>query len=227
MKPDIVYEDGNIIICNKPAGIASQSDRTFDADLLGGVKTYRSERGDKGDTFIINRLDKPVGGLVLFALNKRTAAALSAMSGARSIEKCYYAVVCGVTEPKGAYSDWLIKEPKENYSKAVPEGTPGAKKAVLNYETLASNMIDGVMYSLVGIRLRTGRHHQIRVQFASRGHAIYGDTKYNPAFAGKRGVTPALFAYMLSFSDPSGAERVSVEIKPEGGVWQVFEGYFT
>ena len=197
MKPDIVYEDGNIIICNKPAGIASQSDRSFDADLLGGVKTYRSERGDKGDTFIINRLDKPVGGLV-----------------------------CGVSEPKGAYSDWLIKESKENYSKAVPEGTPGAKKAALNYETVNSRMIDGVMYSLVKIKLHTGRHHQIRVQFASHGHAIYGDTKYNPAFAGRRGVTPALFAYMLSFNNPSGAERVSVEINPKGGVWQEFEGYF-
>lgn len=226
MKPDIVYEDGNIIICNKPAGIASQSDRSFDADLLGGVKTYRSERGDKGDTFIINRLDKPVGGLVLFALNKKTAVALSAMSGAHSIEKCYYAVVCGVSEPKGAYNDWLIKDPKENYSKAVPEGTPGAKKAALNYETVNSRMIDGVMYSLVKIKLHTGRHHQIRVQFASHGHAIYGDTKYNPAFAGRRGVTPALFAYMLSFNNPSGAERVSVEIKPKGGVWQEFEGYF-
>lgn len=226
MKLDIVYEDGDIIICNKPAGIASQSDRSFDADLLGGVKTYRSESGDKGDTFIINRLDKPVGGLVLFALNKKTAAALSAMSGAHSIEKCYYAVVCGVSEPKGAYNDRLIKDPKENYSKAVPEGTPGAKKAVLNYETVNSRMIDGVMYSLVKIRLHTGRHHQIRVQFAFHGHAIYGDTKYNPAFAGRRGVTPALFAYMLSFNNPSGAERVSVEIKPKGGVWQEFEGYF-
>lgn len=226
MKPDIVYEDGNIIICNKPAGVASQSDRSFDADLLGGVKTYRSERGDKGETFIINRLDKPVGGLVLFALNKRTAAALSAMSGERSIEKRYYAVVCGETEPKGAYNDWLLKEPKENYSKTVPDGTPGAKKAALTYETIASRMIDGTVYSLVGIRLHTGRHHQIRVQFASHGHAVYGDTKYNQAFASRRGVTPALFAYMLSFNNPSGADRVSVVIKPEGGVWQEFERYF-
>lgn len=90
MKPDIVYEDGNIIICNKPVGMASQSERSFDIDLLGTVRTYRSEQGYNGDVHIINRLDKPVGGLVLFALNKKTAAALSAMSGGHSIEKQYY-----------------------------------------------------------------------------------------------------------------------------------------
>lgn len=222
MKPDIVYEDADIIICNKPAGIPSQSDRSFDADLLGGVKTYRSERGDKGDTFIVNRLDKPVGGLVLFALNKRTAAALSAMTGEHSVEKCYYAVAGGVTEPKGSFNDWLLKEPKANYSRTVPEGTAGAKKAALAYETLASKQIDGELYSLVRVRLYTGRHHQIRVQFAAHGHALYGDIKYNRAFAGQKNVMPALFAYTLSFNNPSGAERVSVGIKPSGGVWQEF-----
>lgn len=226
MKPDIVYEDADIIICNKPAGIPSQSDRSFDADLLGAVKTYRSERGDKGDTFIVNRLDKPVGGLVLFALNKRTAAALSAMTGEHSVEKCYYAVVCGNTEQKGSFNDWLLKEAKANYSRAVPEGTAGAKKAALAYETLGSGQLDGTVYSLVRIRLYTGRHHQIRVQFAAHGHELYGDIKYNRAFLGKKGVTPALFAYMLSFNNPSGAERISVEVKPSGGVWQEFAGLY-
>ncbi|MCM1307269.1 MAG: RluA family pseudouridine synthase [Butyrivibrio sp.] len=226
MKPDIAYEDANIIICVKPQGMPSQSDRTFDADLLGAVRAYQMERGKTGDAFIINRLDKPVGGLVLFALNKKTASALSAMTGAHSIEKSYYAVVCGETKPKGSFTDWLLKEQKENLSKAVPEGTAGAKKASLAYETLASRRLEDGVCSLVRIRLFSGRHHQIRVQFAAHGHALYGDVKYNPVFAGRRGVLPALFAYMLSFNNPFGAERISVEIEPSGGIWQEFEGLY-
>lgn len=226
MKPDIVYEDHNIIICSKPVGMASQSERSFDADLLGIVKTYRSARGDRGDTYIINRLDKPVGGLVLFALNQQTAAALSAMSGAHSIEKSYYAVAGGETESKGSFQDWLLKDARGNVSRAVPEGTEGAKKASLAYETIASCEIDGRLYSLVRIRLYTGRHHQIRAQFAAHGHGLYGDIKYNPDFDGQRGVFPALFAYRLSFANPAGAERVTVEIKPSGGVWQKFGAAF-
>ncbi len=225
MGPEVVYEDGNMIVCNKPAGMPSQSDRSFDADLLGAVRTYRSERGDTGETYIINRLDKPVGGLVLFALNKRTASALSAMSGERSIEKCYYAAVKGEMQSGGIFTDWLLKDTGGNFSRAVKEGTPGAKKAVLSCEPLETRALCGQEYTLVKIRLHTGRHHQIRVQLARRGHGIYGDIKYNPDFAGKRGVMPALFAYRLSFNNPSGAERVTVEIKPSGGIWDSFGAF--
>lgn len=217
---DIAYEDKDIIICNKAPGIASQSDRTFDRDLLSEVLVYRTGQGEPAAAHIINRLDKPVGGLVLFAKDKRTASLLSAMSGEHSIEKKYYAVVSGELTGKGEFIDYLMKDAKDNVSRIVAEGTKGAKKAVLSYEALEQRLIEGKMYTLVRVLLHTGRHHQIRVQFAGRGYALYGDMKYNEEFAGQRGVTPALFAYSLAFNNPKGADRVKVEVMPQGKIWE-------
>lgn len=219
MTLNIAYEDNNIIICEKPVGVASQSDRTLETDLLSAVLTYRTGRGEPAKAYIINRLDKPVGGLVLFAKDKTTAAALSAMSGEHSIEKQYFAVVCGELTGKGEFTDYLVKDAGTNVSKAVPEGTSGAKKAMLAYEALEQKELDGRICTLVRIRLYTGRHHQIRVQFSSRGYALYGDMKYNPDFAKTRGVSPALFAYSLSFNNPKGADRIKVEVIPKGKNW--------
>lgn len=225
MKLKIAYEDNHILICEKPVGVASQSDKSFETDLTSAVLTYRASKDEPVVAHIINRLDKPVGGLVLFAKDKATAAGLSALSGEHSIEKKYYAVVKGQMESKGEFTDYLLKDAKDNVSKVVSKETAGAKKAVLSYEAIEQKEIDGVFYTLVKIRLHTGRHHQIRVQFSHRGYALYGDMKYNSEFAGKRGVSPALFAYSLSFNNPNGAERIKVEIKPEGNIWN-FE-YFT
>ena len=219
MKPTIVYEDEHIIICNKRPGVASQSEKGFELDLLSSVMTYRTQKKEPAVAHIINRLDKPVGGLVLFAKDKHTAAALSALSGEHSIEKIYYAVVEGLLDDKGEFKDYLVKDGKNNISRVCGPDEKDAKKALLSYETLEVKEIDGETYSLVKIKLYTGRHHQIRVQFSSRGHALYGDMKYNKKFVGKRGVVPALFAYSLSFNNPSGAERIRVEVKPEGKIW--------
>ncbi|MGN0374123.1 MAG: RluA family pseudouridine synthase [Butyrivibrio sp.] len=220
MPINIAYEDNNIIICEKQPGVASQSDRTFETDLLSAVLTYRASKGEPPTAHIINRLDKPVGGLVLFAKDKPTAAALSAMSGEHSIEKKYYAVVQGRLAGKGEMSDYILKDSRENISRIVPEHTAGSKKAVLSYEALETGILDGTEYSLVRVRLYTGRHHQIRVQFSHRGHGLYGDVKYNPDFYGARGVNPALFSYSLSFNNPKGADRITVEIQPKGKIWE-------
>lgn len=219
MALDIAYEDNDVIICNKLPGVASQSDRTFERDLLSEVLTYRKEKGEAAAAHIINRLDKPVGGLVLFAKNKKTAAQLSAMSGEHSIEKKYYAVVKGELSEKGEFTDFLLKEAKGNVSKIVKEGTNGAKKAVLGYEALEQKKIGDEVYTLVRVSLHTGRHHQIRVQFSGRGHALYGDMKYNAAFKEERGVVPALFAYSLAFNNPNGVDRIKVQVKPQGLIW--------
>lgn len=219
MALDIAYEDNYVIICNKLPGVASQSDKTFERDLLSEVLTYRKEKGEPSIAHIINRLDKPVGGLVLFAKNKKTAAQLSAMSGERSIEKKYYAVVKGELSEKGEFTDFLLKEAKGNVSKIVKEGTNGAKKAVLGYEALEQKKIGDEVYTLVRVSLHTGRHHQIRVQFSGRGHALYGDMKYNSDFKEKRGVVPALFAYSLAFNNPNGVDRIKVQVKPQGLIW--------
>ena len=170
-KPDIVYEDDNIIVCNKKAGVASQSERSFANDLTSMLMTYLVSSGRKCNVHIINRLDKPVEGLVLYALNKKAAAGLSALSGEHAIEKYYYAVVTGRPENKGNYTDYLLKDPGLNVSRVADADVSGAKKASLNYETIETKEISGREYSLVRIRLLTGRHHQIRVQFAAHGHA--------------------------------------------------------
>ena len=218
MKAEIVYEDNNIIICNKPAGMPSQSDRGFSQDLCGYVRTYLVRAGRQDEVHIINRLDRPVGGLVLFALNRQTAAALSAMSGEHSIEKNYLALVEGVTDDKGTLQNYLLKDAKENISRIVPDDTDGAKKAVLSYERIAECEVEGRKTSLVDVRLHTGRHHQIRVQFAGIGHPLVGDFKYNHGPV-QKGMTPMLFAYRLAFNNPAGADRIQVEIRPKGGLW--------
>lgn len=212
----IAYEDEHIIICNKPAGLASQSERSLYPDLNGMVYTYLVKKGVKKEPHIINRLDKPVGGLVLFALDSKTAAALSAFSGSHSIEKCYYAIVKGEVEESGRYTDYLVKNNTSNFSKIGSADDEDAKKAVLDYERLETKMLGNELYSLVRVKLHTGRHHQIRVQMAGHNHPIYGDVKYNQDFFGQRQVVPQLFAYRLSFNNPWGAERITVEVAPEG-----------
>lgn len=220
MNLKIAYEDNHILICEKPVGVASQSERGFETDLTSAVLTHRSSKGEPVTAHIINRLDKPVGGLVLFAKDKATAAGLSALSGEHSIEKKYYAVVKGHLEGKGEFTDYLLKDAKANLSKVTEKGVSGAKKASLSFEALEYKEIQGVEYTLVRVRLHTGRHHQIRVQFSHRGYPLYGDMKYNADFAKERGVSPALFAYSLGFNNPNGAERIKVEIKPEGNIWK-------
>ena len=221
MKNLIVYEDNNIVICNKPVGMASQSERSFDVDLLSKVLTYRTEKGEAAYAAIINRLDKPVGGLVLFAKDKRTAAGLSAISGKHSIEKYYYAVVTGNPGEKGEYTDWLLKESRGNVSRALAENTTGAKKAVLNFTTLETKEIEGVEYSLVKVRLMTGRHHQIRLQMSNIGNPLYGDQRYG--IQDKKQL--ALYAYKLEFIHPVTKENMTFLNVPKcNGVWKILEG---
>ena len=220
MGPNIVYEDEHIVICNKPPGVASQSERGLEPDLLSLVRNEYLRKGQKSELHIINRLDKPVGGLVLFARDKKTASLLSALSGEHSIEKEYVALVSGHPKQSGEYKDYLIKDGRINLSGVTEEGTPGAKYARLMYSVIGTKIIEGKEYSLVRIRLFTGRHHQIRVQFSHHGHPLYGDVKYNPEFKNRHDVTPALFAARLSFNNPYGAEKITVEAEPMGNIWK-------
>ena len=169
MKKDIiVYEDDNIIVCNKPVGMPSQSDRTFEQDLVSYVLTHRTEQNEPAYAAIINRLDKPVGGLVLFAKNKKAAAGLSAVSGEHGIEKNYYALVKGSPCDKGEFTDYLLKDGKNNISTVTDK-----------------------------------------------------DIKYNSDFRNRRDVSPALFAYHLSFKNPVGADRITVEAEPESEIFRL------
>lgn len=158
---------------------------------------------------------------MVFAKTSKAAARLSEQVREHQLEKGYLVVADGKVEPeKGIMEDYLLKNEKTNTSKVVPEGTKNSKIAKLEYEVLKYREDNDI--SLVKIKLHTGRHHQIRVQFSSRGHSIYGDQKY-----GTRGKQKqiALFAYHLSFLDPVTKQRLTFETLPEkNGTWSILEG---
>ena len=129
---DIIYEDRNMIVVNKPAGQLVQSGRSFELDLTSEVLNYRREKGEEAYAAVINRLDRPVSGLVLFAKNKKEASRLSSLMQEEGLCKQYYAVCCGkLPDKNGEFVDYLLKDGKNNVSKVVKEGTAGAKYAKL------------------------------------------------------------------------------------------------
>lgn len=196
MKTQILYEDRDILVCYKPAGIAVQSASSFQADMVSELKNYLAQKENKEPYLaVIHRLDQPVSGVLVFGKTKAAAASLSAQVQDGRSEKIYRAVVCGVfpeSEKEGTLEHFLIKDGKTNTSKVIEiEKNKGngkqskdtftkkiqrkdAKKATLFYRVLNENGGN----SEVEIKLFTGRHHQIRVQMAHIGHPIVGDSKY-------------------------------------------------
>lgn len=190
---DILYTDENIIALLKPAGVPSQPDSSNDESVLSFA-----ERLTGGQCYIINRLDRPVGGICILAKDKRTAAELTRLMTNGETKKYYNAVVCGNIEQSGTLNDYIFFNKRQNMSKIVNSGSMGAKAARLEFEKLCT---DGSL-SLIRIRLYTGRHHQIRVQLANHGFPVWGDTKYNSKFRFARNVSIALFACEYSFVHP-------------------------
>lgn len=179
---NIIHETKDIIIVNKPAGQLSQGAKGFDLDLVSEVMTYNASQGKPAYAAIINRLDRPVSGLVLIAKNKSSAARFSTlMQKDGGFNKQYEALICGkLSEPQGIFVDYLKKDGRSNTSAVVPADTAAndkeAKFSKLEYEVISYN--EELNISHVRIHLITGRHHQIRVQFASRMHPLVGDYKY-------------------------------------------------
>ena len=195
----IVYEDDDICVCHKPSGVLTQSDRGFSQDMVSALMTYERKKGVKAPFIApVNRLDRPVEGLVLYAKNSRSAAALTGQITSGEVDKCYYAVV-NITGGNSmedmqkklhdremtTLEDYLLKDSKTNMSKVVPENTQGAKKAVLEYQVLYMDT-DGKR-AFLKVKLHTGRHHQIRVQLANAGLPILDDTKYGIVCDAKHG----------------------------------------
>ena len=210
----VIYKNNQFIAFNKPAGLPVQEDKTADKALINLAGIYT-----KSKVLLTHRIDRPASGVVLFAKNPKALAAINAQFQERSIKKIYLAVVAEKPqEPKGKLTHFLKKNGRVNKSFVVEEGTPGAKKAELAYELLAS--IDN--FHLLKIELFTGRHHQIRAQLAAINNPIKGDNKYgykrnNP----DRSIH--LHAWRLQFNHPVTQERVSVEAPlPEETVWQAF-----
>lgn len=216
--PEVLYEDNHLLVVVKPIGMPVQADASGDPDLATVLKAYIKEKYQKpGEVYlgIVHRLDRPVGGVMVFARTSKAAARLSDEIRRGGMDKRYLCAAEGHFAP-GAWEDWLLKDAATNTSRVVPPGTPGAKDARLIQETV--DEAEGL--SLARVELLTGRSHQIRVQFASRGHALWGDARYNPH--AKPGQDVALFAAELSFTHPTTKERLTFSARPHGRPWNLF-----
>lgn len=210
MKLNIIYEDQDILVCEKPAGVPSQSDKTMDADMVNLLKNYLYEVHQKTNPYLglVHRLDRPVGGVMVFGKTKQATAELSKQIQQSETDKRYLAIVTNalpVSEGKEYHrvEDYLVKDGRSNLSKVVEASTKEAKKAILEYRVLENGAIQETECSLLEVHLLTGRHHQIRVQLANRFEGIWGDTKYNTQFMNRRGWSNiALYSYSLEFSHP-------------------------
>lgn len=228
-KLDILFEDNSIIVCNKPAGVSSQTERGFDPDMVSLLNNYFSTNA-AAYVGVIHRLDKPVCGVMVYAKTKKAAATLSKELSSSSFSKHYYSIVClntsnecTVKQEPTTLKNFLLHDVKSNSSKVVDKATPGAKEAVLEYKVIKTFSVDDLQFALLDINLITGRHHQIRVQLSYAGLPILGDKKYgismdNLPFKLKR-TGLALCAYSLSFTHPDTNKLMNYTIKPTHGIW--------
>lgn len=219
----IIYEDNHIIVVEKKPNIPSQADKTGDIDMLSLVKQYIKEKYNKpGNVYVglVHRLDRPVGGVMVFAKTSKAASRLSDQVREKVFRKKYLAVVDGKVEPeKGTLEDYLYKDERNNMSKVVSKDKKNAKLAKLDYEVLKYNEVKDL--SLLKINLHTGRHHQIRVQFSNFKHSIFGDQKYGTRGKGKQ---IALWSYYLEIVHPVTKERMEFEDLPEAvGTWCILK----
>ncbi len=207
----ILYEDKDVICVEKPIGVPVQPDPSGDRDLMSCVKELRS----LASLYLVHRLDRGVGGAVLFAKNNRAAAKWSAAFAERRVEKIYYLVAAGEPQASGEMRDFIRKEAAASKAFITKGAHGGAKEAHLFYETVARAEDGGTPCALVRVRLTTGRFHQIRVQFASRGMPLFGDGKYGSR---KKGCRTALFAAGLTGEGLSVKTDVPFEEYP----WNLF-----
>lgn len=206
----ILYEDNDLIVCRKPAGVAAQTKRLGQADMESLLKNYRAGKGEQPYIGVVHRLDQPVEGVMVFAKTREAAAGLSRQIAAKCADKYYYAVVDGSPEKKkGTLEDYLLRDGRTNTSAVVERGTADAKRAELSYEVIAQ----AGSRTLLRIQLSTGRHHQIRVQLSHAGMPIVGDRKYSF----KENITPSgggllLCSYKIGFKHPKTHKNLSFEI---------------
>lgn len=217
---EIIYEDAEVLVAVKPAGVESEEARGLAPDMVNQVRKHLAGNPGRAPYVgLIRRLDKPVSGLMLFGKTPATAAALSKELQAQKMEKRYTALLLGKpAEKTGSFTDWILQDKKENRSRLVPAGTPGAKEVRLTYRVLRSKFIAGKQFTEVEIELLTGRRHQVRVQFAAHGLPLLGDQKYGSCLPEQE----ALFQYGglclaatgLSFTQPKMRKRLTFSIEP-------------
>lgn len=216
----VVYEDNHIIIVYKESGEIVQGDKTGDTPLSDIVKDYIKEKYQKpGNVFlgVVHRLDRPVSGLVVFARTSKALSRLNEMFRNGEVHKTYWAITKNMPAiEEGRLEHWLVRNEKQNKSYAYTKEKPGAKKAVLEYKMIGRT--DN--YSLLEVRLLTGRHHQIRCQLAAMGCPIKGDLKYGAQRSNPDG-SISLLSHRVEFVHPVSKERIDVTSPvPADNLWQ-------
>ena len=195
---NILFKNKDFIACVKPQGIPSQPDPSGCVDMTALLSEELIKNGEKSDIFVVHRLDRSTGGLIIYARNKEAAAAFSRLVAEKDgFQKEYLAVISGMPENEsGNMTDYLFKDSAQKKAFVVKSERKGAKLATLDYKTLQTVSEDDKIFSLLRITLNTGRFHQIRAQLSSRGMPIYGDGKY-----GSREKAPnfALWASKIAF----------------------------
>ena len=217
-KINIIYEDNHLLVIEKPINIPVQKDNTNNIDLITMLKDYRKKNENKpGEAYLglVHRLDRPVGGIMVFAKTSKAASRLSDQIRTNTFHKTYLAVIQGVIPKEGVFEDYLVKNEKENISYVTSKEK--GKYSKLEYKLL--NTKDNL--SLVRINLITGRSHQIRVQFSSRNHPLIGDSKYgdNP-----NNISIALYAESITFNHPTTKEKLTFTLnKPNRYPFNIFK----
>lgn len=214
-QPEIIYEDEAIIVCRKEAGVAVQTARAGQADMVSLLKNYRAKKKEES-LYWTDPSSGSTGGGCDGVCQNTAGSGKTICAGQQSQHgKEYLAVTTGMPEPqKGELRDWLLRDGKVNTSAVVTEGTPQAKEAVLDYEV--EQVSENGQQALVHIWLHTGRHHQIRVQFAHAGYPLVGDTKYGKTEQNSRYCPVALCSCRIGFVHPVTKKKMEFVIEPKG-----------
>ncbi|MEX0994791.1 MAG: RluA family pseudouridine synthase [Balneolaceae bacterium] len=211
----ILYEDENLLVVNKPSNLLSQKDATGDPDLLTLCKSYLQKKNPEktGNPYLglLHRLDRPVSGLMILAKTKNSAAVLSEQIRKRKIRKVYHAVVHGEVPPNGNWVHPLKKDPQRNYVVVTTPDNKQAKVAELSFIRVSYSQQENL--SFVKINLLTGRPHQIRVQFAAEGYPVFGDSKYGSHVNHQNKL--ALHSSQVMFYHPVNQKSMKLSIPPE------------
>ncbi len=218
----VIYEDNHLIAVNKTCNEIVQGDKTGDTPLSEQLKAWLKEKYQKpGNVFVgvTHRLDRPVSGVVLFAKTSKALSRMNEMFRTGEIKKTYWAIVKNrPPQEEGELINWLVRNEKQNKSYAYDTEKPNSKKAILNYKLIASS--DN--YYLLEIDLKTGRHHQIRVQLAKMGCPIRGDLKYGFDRSNKDGGI-SLHARKITFIHPVSKEPIEIIAPvPDDNLWKAF-----
>ncbi|MEX0780764.1 MAG: RluA family pseudouridine synthase [Balneolales bacterium] len=217
----VIYEDNHLLVVDKPINMPSQKDESKDLDLQSSLKALLKEKyGKPGNVFLalVQRLDRPVSGVMVLAKTSKAASRLSDQIRTRTFSKKYQAVVIGQCPPKGKLVNHLIKDAKTNITSVVPASSKYGKEAILEFTRLGFQ--NGC--SLIEVKLITGRPHQIRVQFAAAGFPLWGDKKYGEQasllvrFQTRQKGSIALRSVEINFNHPTKNEPLQFEVERPG-----------